>query len=271
MKSARVVAVSLLLAVSVPARVAAAPRTADPLAAFMGRVAAAVQSDDLSAFEPLVTKDFDWGNTSILPLVTNYKCPEVTRWSFTPLERSDVSARVRLELEAVAIRVGRGTPAPLPRFWILDLSAVSGRWSIGAFSRLERDIASRIVRARPEERGAIFAADPDADPHVLIPELADVTVVELPGLIRRRYNGKPPADAELAEVYALRQFARGEARRLDSAADESIDLSLTAAFLRARGLRAEALAGAEEAVELAYRSGAADAMAAALLSRGLGR
>jgi CHAT domain-containing protein len=271
MRSAGVIAVSFLLATSAAAGVAAEPRSADPLAAFLGQVAAAVQRDDLAAFEPLVTTDFNWDTTSIIRLVTNYKCPEVRRWSFTTLERSDAAARVRLDLEGSAERAGRGTPAPLPRFWILELRSVNGRWRIGAFLTLERDIAWRILRARPEERAAIFTADPDADAHALVRDLADLSSEELDAEVKRRYGASSPADVVIAETRALQQFAVDEARRIGNASDESLVLSLGAASLRFHGLRAEALSRAEEAVDLAYLSGSSDALASALISRGLGR
>jgi CHAT domain-containing protein len=229
----------------------------------------AIRRDDLDAFDPLVASTgFNW-KASLAPLVFRYQCPSVEQWSFNILERRAGFARVRLAIDGTALVAGRGTLTALPRYWILHLAESHGRWVVQSFAPLERDLARRIMRARPEERSALFASDPDADPHRLIREIGDCAVEEV-GEIKESLDrvGETVPDA----ARTLAAFARDQARRLlHSTTDEAIASSLLAAALRLYGRRTEALPIAEESVDLAYRSGDPDALAAAHLSRGLGR
>src|SRR5258706_3408094 len=230
-------------------------------------VVAAVGQDALSASDPYVTKSLDF-STALQHLAANYECPTIEHWSYTVLQRDEESARVRLDLAGVALRAASRLSARLPRFWILELQKVGGDWKLAAFDTLERDVVHRIMRARPEEREALFDAEPDADPHVLVRELADATMAD----IRRYVDGTvQSATARIQVGRLLIQLTLDQARRRGNAADEAVVLALWAATLRVNTQRTEAPSVAQDAVDAADRSGDPDALAAAHLSRGLGR
>src|ERR1700682_353753 len=138
------------LAAGLTASVTAKPATADPFAALLQQVVGAIGRDDLAAFDPLVARDrdFDW-DASLGPLVARYQCPVVERCASTVLERGEGSARVRLEIVGNAEFAGPHTPAQLPRFWILELRRVDGRWFLGSLAGPRRAIARRVSRAGP--------------------------------------------------------------------------------------------------------------------------
>src|ERR1700682_1577196 len=257
-------AIALAILLSIPA--AAETRDGDPIAVLMNRVVAATGRDDISAFEPLVVSSgkFAW-QALVERLVYRYQCPVIERWSFTFLDRTSDSARVKLEIDGSALLASRGTLVRLPRFWILDLRGIDGRWRVQALVTLERDVARRIIQGRREEWLAHFNADPDADPAELIRSIADSSS-ELRSLL-------PPHDrtAAYAEIHALAAFNRERARERNDLAAEALAVALEAAAVSLLGLRAEALPVSEEALELAFRSGDADALASAYLARGLGR
>lgn len=259
-------ALLLCAASAVPLHGESSPR--DPIAPLLEKVVAAIELDDFTAFDPLVpdVTAFNWD--AALGLVTNYQCPTVERWSFTVLEQSDDAVRVTLDLQATAVLAGRGLPARLHRFWVLDLQKVRGRWLMRSFTTLERDLARRILRARPDEREALFLSDANADPHLLIRELGDASLFEMNAAVREREG--PKADC-LTPSLALIRFTLDEARRVGTASDRAIALARCASTLRFYGLRAESLAMSEEALGEAYDSDDPDAMASALFARGLGR
>lgn len=244
----------------------ACAQATDPIEPLLRHVVAAVGQDDLSAFDPYVTKSLDFG-TALQHLAANYECPTIEHWSYTLLQRDEASVRVRLDIEGVALRAGSRLPAHLPRFWVLELQRVGPEWKLAAFDTLERDLAHRIMKVRAEEREALFSAEPDADPHLLVRELADSTMSD----ITRYVSGTERSAARLQAGRLLAQLALGQARRRGNAADEGVVLALWAATLRANGQRAESLSVADDAVDAAYRSADPDALATALMSRGLGR
>jgi CHAT domain-containing protein len=262
-------AIALAILLSIPAL--AETRDGDPIAVLMNRVVAAMGRDDISAFDPLVVSEgeFDWANLAE-PLVDRYQCPAIERWSFTFLDRASDRARVKLEIDGSALLASRGTLARLPRFWVLDLRTIEGHWRVQAFVTLERDVARRVMQARPEGRLALFNADPDADPAEVIRNIADCSGLELSNYSK---SLKPPRErpAVIAEIHALADFNRERARARNSLAAEGVAVAQEAAALRLLGLRAEALAVAEEALDLAGRSGDPDALASAYFARGIGR
>ncbi len=238
----------------------AASAAADPIAALMSRVVTAIGRDDVTAFDPLVVphQAFGWG-ISVVPVIVRFRCPEIERWSFAVMEQTTTVARVRLTMEAHARRAGSGIRSPMPRVWIAELQQVEGRWYLRSLVTLERDLARRIVLACPDQRAALFESDPDADQHALIYQIAESATSDF------------LSSVTLQEARVAVEFACQEAERLGDLGQEAVALATLTSALRLFGAREESLTLAEEAVDLAERSGEADPLATSYFCRGLGR
>jgi tetratricopeptide (TPR) repeat protein len=250
-----VIALALMLALATPTRAAENDihRVVD---AFVG----AMTSNDLGRYEaiadtPVSRLEFQ----DVKELVERSRCVEIHSYRRTIEKNDGTQATVILDVDASRwTRGALNRRMPVPGSWVLEIVCAANGCRIHSATTRERVVARRVTSA------------PEAEREQLVAEAALDEALFAPVLAGEAFSVKcPPGPEKKTRTLEIMVRARELARRSGDLAAES---ECVRNMAKITGMYVEdAIPLANESLDLAVRSGDADAIAAAMFTHGQSR